>query len=155
MKKILLLSAIAGISASLAAAPAMAGTSSGIVTVGATTTAVCTAPGATTVSLGSYDGTTAIVNATNNITFKCTNTTPATVTFASASTNSAGSGNLTNPTTSTPIIYTFTGDGTIVTGAGVSGAAASLTVAAPISVAADQDPAPGSYSDTIAVTVTY
>jgi spore coat protein U-like protein len=150
MKNILALTVLSVAATFAAVAPAMANT----ITVGASTAALCTAPAAVTVALGNYNGLTAAAPQTANVVFQCTNTTPATVTLESVSTASATGGDLTDAATATPIAYTFSGDGTVVTGTGLT-AGNDLTVPVVVDIAAGQNPAPGTYSDTINVTVTY
>ena len=163
MKKILLLSTIAGVAASVAAVtPAMAQTAPittntttpGTITVSATTLPLCTAPGNLTVPLGQYNGTTTVTS-TNNILFKCTNGTVGTVALTSASTSSNTSGNLVAPGSTTPIAYTFTGNGGSGVGTGLTASASNISIPSVITVAPGQNPTPGSYLDTIAVTVSY
>ena len=161
MKKILLLSTIAGIAASVAAvAPAMSlpvnTTTAGTINVSATTLPLCTAPGNINVALGQYNGTTTIA-ATNNILFKCTSGTTGTVTLtsANATTNPNTSGNLVSPAGTTPIAYTFTGNGSSGIGTGLTASASNISIPSVISVPTGQNPIPGSYSDTISVTVSY
>lgn len=148
------MTAIACTAAVSAVAPVMAQTTTGSITIGATTAKSCTAPAAVTVGLGLYDGT-AAVNSTANVVFKCTKTTPAIVTFVSGSTTANNGGELAGPNPATPILYSFTGNGTGVVGNGINTAAANLSVPVVITVAGDQAPAPGAYADTVAVTVSY
>jgi spore coat protein U-like protein len=157
MKKFLLLTAIACTAAVSAVAPAMAGTSTGTITIGAGTAALCTAPTATSVALGNYDGT-AAVSGTTSVVFRCTNTTLATVTLLSNSvggTNLAGKLSDAVTPTSTPINYTFSGDGLTAQGTGLSAAINDISTPVTVNVAGGQNPAPGTYSDTIKITVTY
>ena len=155
MKKILLLSTIAGIAASVAAVtPAMAQTATGSFTVNSTTTKLCTTPLAANISLGEYNGTT-VATATTPIVFKCTATTPATVTLA-AGNGSATAGILTPSGGGTPINYTLgVTDGSVIGLGLTTGTATDLTATGTVSVAANQNPTPGSYTDTVNVTVTY
>jgi spore coat protein U-like protein len=156
MKKFLLLTAIASATSVAAVAPAMANEippAGGVVTVNATTTKFCTTPSNITVSLGEYNGTAAVGPNPGAVNFRCTNTTPATVVFSSASTASATGGKLLNGANN--IVYTYTTAGTSVIGTGLATAANDLTSTANISIAAGQNPVPGSYSDTINVSVNY
>ena len=161
MKKILLLSTIAGVAASVAAVtPAMSSqtptntTAPSNITVSATTLPLCTAPGNINVPLGQYNGTTTIT-ATNNILFKCTNGTTGTVALTSASTSNNTNGILVSPAGTTPIVYTFTGNGSSGVGTGLTASASNISIPSVISVPIGQNPAPGNYSDTISVTVSY
>ncbi len=155
MKKFLLLTAIACTASLAAVAPAMAqSTTTGTITVGAGTAALCTAPTAVSVALGNYNGT-GVATGSTDVTFRCTATTPATVTLLSASAGGTTTGGkLSSPAGTTPINYTFTGNNTPVTGTGLS-AGQDITVPVGVNVAAGQNPAPATYEDTINVTVTY
>ena len=162
MKKILLLSTIAGVAASVAAVtPAMSSqtaptntTTPSTINVSATTVPLCTAPGNATIALGQYNGISTIT-APNNVVFKCTNGTVGTVTLTSASTSQNDSGKLVSPAGTTPIAYTFTGNGSSGIGTGLTASASNISIPSVISVAAGLNPIPGNYSDTIAVTVSY
>ena len=159
MKKILLLSTIAGVAASVAAvAPAMSQTvtttTPSTINVSATTVPLCTAPGNATIALGQYNGISTIT-APNNVVFKCTNGTVGTVTLTSASTSSNTDGTLVSPAGTTPIAYTFTGNGSSGIGTGLTASASNISIPSVVSVAAGLNPIPGNYSDTIAVTVSY
>ena len=154
MKKFLLLTAIASVASVAAVAPVMAQSAISTITVNAATTKACLAPAAITVALGEYNGTAAITN-TGAISFKCTNTTPATVVLTSASTALNGSGELRNTAGTTPIAYSFTGNNTTVVGSGLGTTASFINAAYGIAVAADQNPVPASYTDTINVSVNY
>jgi spore coat protein U-like protein len=158
MKKFLLLTAIASAASVAAVAPVMANgypanSRSSTVTINANTSKSCTTPSNLTIPLGEYDGTAAIGPIAANVTFKCTNGTPATVAFSSASTGSANSGNLIGG--AVPIAYTFAATGTSGTGNGLNTSAAALTSTANISIAADQSPSVGPKTDNLNVTVSY
>jgi spore coat protein U-like protein len=154
MKKFLALTAFVATATLAAVAPAMAGTQTGTVTVGASTAAFCTQPTTQTIALGNYDGRLPATGS-SAVTFRCTTSTPATVTLLSASTGGTNAaGQLTDLATSTPINYTFTGDGATRTGTGLT-TGNDISTSVGVTVAAGQNPAPGTYSDTINVTVTY
>jgi spore coat protein U-like protein len=152
MKKFLISMASVGMTSLAVAAPTMAQSTTGSMGVTATTTKLCTAPVATAVALGEYNGTSA-KTANSTITYKCTNTTTSTINLQSASTRSSTGGNLTNGTNT--IAYTLTGDGSTGTGSGLSGSATDISITVGISVLSGLNPVPGSYSDTINVTVNY
>jgi spore coat protein U-like protein len=152
MKKFLLLTAIASVASVAAVAPAMAQSVTSSFTVGAGAPKSCTTPSALNVGLGNYDGTAAVTQ-NNTITFKCTNTTPATVTLLSTNAPSNTGGNLKNGANT--IAYTMTGNGSTATGSGITAGAAAISVLSAVTVAAGQNPVPGAYSDTVSITVTY
>jgi spore coat protein U-like protein len=154
MRNLLALTAFVATATLAAVAPAMAGTTSGTLTVGAGTAALCTAPTATTIALGNYDGT-ATKTGTSSIVFRCTNTTTGTVTLQSASAGGTSTtGKLSDPATTTPIDYAFTGDGATATGTGLT-TGNNISTSVGVNVLAGQNPAPGTYEDTINITVTY
>jgi spore coat protein U-like protein len=160
--KKLLISTLVGISATVAAvAPAMAqtATATGNINVSSTTTKLCTDPVAAPLNLGEYNGTVA-VSGSSNVTFKCTNTTPATVTISTissgAASGTAGKLTATNGITNTPIDYTMSiTSGGSQTGAGLGTSVPDLITVVGFNVPANQNPVPGPYSDTVSVTVTY
>jgi spore coat protein U-like protein len=135
---------------------AMAGAKTGTITVGATTAAVCTSPGTYRIDLGNYNGTSAVTgNAT--IAFKCTKSTPFTIKLkpngGAASTN--GSLRTFPVSNATPIAYTLDSDTFTGNGNGLTVSAANIGATPNVTVAADQNPIPGNYSDTITIEVTY
>jgi spore coat protein U-like protein len=135
---------------------AMAGTKRGTVTVGASTMAVCTAPGTYNITLGNYNGTLAVTGSAG-IMFKCTKTTPFTITLK-PNQGRVGSTNgtlNTTPVNATPIAYTLDTDIFTGTGNGLSLSGAQVGGTPNVTVAAGQSPIPGTYSDIITIEVTY
>jgi spore coat protein U-like protein len=154
MKKFLLLTAIASVASVATVAPVIAQTTTGTTTVTTTALKSCTAPATANIGLPNYNGT-AAVTATQNIVFKCTNTTPAQVTLLSTNNPAAATGKLKDGVGNL-IDYSFTGDGTNVVGLGVTLVAATdLIVPLVANVAAGQNPVPNTYTDVINITVTY
>lgn len=158
MKIAIIPSAIAGFVVSLAVmAPVMAQTATGSFNVNATTTKFCTNPLAANISLGEYNGT-ATKTGSTNITFKCTFFTIASIKLKpGGSAVAASSGTLkTSPTNSTPVNYTLTPGSTFTgIGSGLGNTAFDILVAPVVNVAANQNPIPGNYSDTITVEISY
>jgi spore coat protein U-like protein len=147
MKKFLLLTAIASVASVAAVAPAMADvTTAGTFTLGATTTKLCIAPSASNIALGEYNGTVAVTG-TTTIKYKCTNSTPSTLTITSAN-----GGLLKDGANS----FAYTGSAAAPgNGFGVNASAANVTSVYTATVAADLAPVPGNYTDTLSVVVNY
>ena len=140
-----------------AALPSTAQTATGTLTVNTVTTKLCTNPAATTIALGAYDGTVA-KSGNTTVMFKCTRLTPVTIRLrpgGSVVASSNGALN-TSPANATPISYTLTPGNTFTAnGSGLGITAGSIAISPTVNVAANQNPIPGNYSDTINVEVTY
>ena len=150
--------------ASFAAEPAVAGTATGTLSVSMTIQASCTLSSSSAVAFGTSGVLASNVDATGSLSVQCTNTTPYTVALdqgaGSGATTSTrkmtGSGatvsyNLYRDSARTQNWGNATGTDTVA-GTG-NGAAQTLTVYG--RVPAQSTPAPGSYSDTVNVTITY
>jgi spore coat protein U-like protein len=134
---------------------AMAGTTTGTITVGATTAAACTPPGTYTIALGNYNGISPVTGSAN-IVFKCTKSTAFTIKLKPNGGVASTSGSLkTSPANTTPILYTLDSDTFTGNGNGLAVSAANIGATSNVTVAAGQNPIPGSYSDTITIEVTY
>ena len=95
---------------------------------------------------------------TTTIQFKCTRTTPSIVRLKpSGSAVASSNGTLkTSPPNGTPISYTLTPNNTFTAnGSGLGSLAGSSSISPSVNVAANQNPIPGNYSDTITVEVVY
>lgn len=139
------------------ALPSTAETATGTLTVHTTTTKFCTNPVATTIALGAYDGT-AATSGNATVRFKCTRRTPVIIRLRPGSSVVASSNGAlnTSPANATPIAYTLTPGNTFTAnGSGLGSTAASIAIVPTVNVAANQNPIPGNYSDTINVEVNY
>jgi spore coat protein U-like protein len=158
VKKLAILFAAIGVGITiLAGSPAKANmTTTGTISIGASTTPKCTAPGNYNIALGPYNGIAAVTgNAV--ITFKCTKNTPFTIKLnpnSGAVASTSGTLN-TSPVNLTPIAYTIDTDTFTGTGNGLALSAATVGGTPNVTVAAGQNPIPGTYSDTINIVVTY
>lgn len=128
-------------------------------TIGANVAKSCTAPGAYTVSLGNYNGTSA-VSGTSNVLFKCTFGTFYTVKLKPAGGAEASNGTLKSSPNTTPINYNLTYNGLLKSrytglGSGLNPGAGFIAVTPTVVVPANQSPIPGSYSDTVTIEVSY
>lgn len=157
MNKYSVLSVVTGVAIVMSGmSSAMAGTSTGNVRVGATTAALCTAPGAYTVGLGNYNGTAAIVTPNVMIAFRCTKNTPFTMRLKPNGGVQSTNGTLkTTPPNTTPIAYTLDSAEFSGAGNGLTRGAGTVGGDPVVSVAAGQSPIPGTYSDVITIEVTY
>jgi spore coat protein U-like protein len=156
MKKFLALTVLVAAASVAAVAPAMAETKEGKFDVTATVPSACTSPSANTVSLGSYDGVTAVAPASTDVKYKCTNGTKATLTLSSNNnSNSTTKGKLIDPSTDTPINYDFDNGISSGTGSGLA-SATDNSVTTNITVPLNQTPKAGTgYKDTIKAVLSY
>ncbi|HEX4555599.1 MAG TPA: spore coat U domain-containing protein [Xanthobacteraceae bacterium] len=162
--RLYVIAAAAAVGLLSSAAPTIAATSTATFTVQVTVVATCTINSASTLNFGSQGVFTANVDQTSTIQVQCTNTTPYTIGLdaglgsgATVAVRKMTSGGAT-------VNYTLYSDsgrttvwgttiGTNTVAATGNGAAQSYTVYGRIP--AQTTPAPGSYADTVTVTVTY